>query len=75
MLSEKKFLNDTKNHNPPPPLQVKWAVPYDPYVKNIFYKLYVNTIKPEKLYEKYKKAIYYMSLKHLMKITQTCTGK
>jgi hypothetical protein len=35
----------------------------------------VNTIKPEKFNEKYKKAIYYMSLKHLMKITQTCTGK
>ena len=28
VLSEKKFLNETKNHNPPPPLQVKWSVPY-----------------------------------------------
>ena len=29
VLSEKKFLNETKNHNPPPPLQgqVKWSVP------------------------------------------------
>ena len=26
MLSEKQFLNETKNHNPPP-LQVKWSVP------------------------------------------------
>ena len=26
MLSEKKILNETKNHNPP--LQVKWSVPY-----------------------------------------------
>ena len=23
----KKFLNETKNHEPPPPLQVKWSVP------------------------------------------------
>ena len=28
VLSEKFFLNETKNHNPPPPLQVKWSVPY-----------------------------------------------
>jgi hypothetical protein len=28
VLSEKKFLNETKNHNPPP-LQVKWSVPND----------------------------------------------
>ena len=27
VLSEKKFLNETKNHNPLPPLQVKWSVP------------------------------------------------
>ena len=26
VLSEKKFLNETKNHKPPPP-QVKWSVP------------------------------------------------
>ena len=26
MLSGKKILNETKNHNPP--LQVKWSVPY-----------------------------------------------
>ena len=26
VLSKKKFLNETKNHNPPP-LQVKWSVP------------------------------------------------
>ena len=25
VLSEKEFLNETKNHNPPP--QVKWSVP------------------------------------------------
>jgi hypothetical protein len=24
VLSEKKFLNETKKHNPPPPLQLKW---------------------------------------------------
>ena len=27
VLSEKKILNETNNHNPPPPLQVKWSVP------------------------------------------------
>ena len=28
-MFEKKILNETKNHNPPPPsLQVKWSVPY-----------------------------------------------
>ena len=27
VLSEKKILSKTKNHNPPPPLQVKWSVP------------------------------------------------
>ena len=27
VLSEKIFLNETKNHNPPLPLQVKWSVP------------------------------------------------
>ena len=26
-LSENKFLNETKKHNPPPPLQVKWSIP------------------------------------------------
>jgi hypothetical protein len=35
----------------------------------------VNAMKPEKLNEKYKKAIYYMSLKNFTKITQSCTGK
>ena len=35
VLSEKKFLNETKNHNPPPPppLQVKWSVPNN-YLKH-----------------------------------------
>ena len=28
VLSENIFLNETKNHTPPPPLQVKWSVPY-----------------------------------------------
>ena len=28
VLSKKNFLNKTKKHNPPPPLQVKWSVPY-----------------------------------------------
>ena len=27
MLSEKKILIKTKNHTPPPSLQVKWSVP------------------------------------------------
>ena len=27
MLSEQTILNETKNHTPPPPLQVKWLVP------------------------------------------------
>ena len=33
VMSEKKILNESKNHNPPPPppppLQVKWSVPTD----------------------------------------------
>jgi hypothetical protein len=29
VLSEKKFMNETKNHNHNPPLQVKWSVPYN----------------------------------------------
>ena len=44
VLSEKKFLNETKNHNPPPPppFQVKWSVPNDQggkktLVKRIFF--------------------------------------
>ena len=28
VLSEKKILNETKNHTPPPLFQVKWSVPY-----------------------------------------------
>ena len=33
VLSEKKFLNETKNHNPPP-LQVKWLVlNQNPYIE------------------------------------------
>ena len=28
VLSEKNFLNETKNDKPPLPLQVKWSVPY-----------------------------------------------
>ena len=29
VLSKNKILNETKNHNtPPPPLQVKWSVPH-----------------------------------------------
>ena len=35
MLSEKKFLNESKNHNPPP-LQVKWSVPYGIYTLKSF---------------------------------------
>ena len=27
MLSGKKILNETKNHNPPSPLQIKWSAP------------------------------------------------
>ena len=27
VLSEIKILNETKNHTPPPPLQVNWSVP------------------------------------------------
>ena len=34
VLSEKKILNETKNHNPPP-LQVKWSVPKDGQTNNI----------------------------------------
>ena len=32
VLSEKTFLNETKNHTPPPPLQVKWSVPNTSYI-------------------------------------------
>ena len=27
LSAEKEFLNETKNHNPTPPLQVEWSVP------------------------------------------------
>ena len=30
VLSEKKFQNEAKNHNPPP--QVKWSVPNDGWI-------------------------------------------
>ena len=36
VLSEKNFLNETKNHNPP--LQVKWLVPY--LIKQILCNFY-----------------------------------
>ena len=40
MLSEKKPLNETKNHDrpppPPPPLQDKWSVPYEKLRQNLF---------------------------------------
>ena len=32
VLSEKKILNETNNHNPPPPLQVKWSFPKKKYI-------------------------------------------
>ena len=40
VLSEKKILNETKNHNPP--LQVKWSVP------NVFpgFGNYITDIRP-----------------------------
>ena len=44
VLSEKKILKETKNHNPPP-LQVKWSVPYNKRTKytvinsNIYYNM------------------------------------
>ena len=28
VLSENKFMDETKTITPPPPLQVKWSVPY-----------------------------------------------
>ena len=38
MLSEKKPLNETKNHDrpPPSPLQDKWSVPYEKVRQNLF---------------------------------------
>ena len=36
VLSEKKILNETKNHNPPTPLQVKWSVPYVIVYESLF---------------------------------------
>ena len=35
VLSEKKFLNETKNHTPPL-LQVKWSVPYVIFYESLF---------------------------------------
>ena len=41
VLSEKKILNETKNHNPPSPhLQVKWSVPN--YKTQTDIKLYIK---------------------------------
>jgi hypothetical protein len=40
VLSEKKILNETKKHNPPPPLPVKWTVPNVTY-ENEKNKLYM----------------------------------
>jgi hypothetical protein len=37
VLSEKKILNETKNPTPPPPLQVKWSVPYYIFTKHFLY--------------------------------------
>ena len=41
VLSEKKFLNQNKNHNPPP-LQVKWSVPYGTlnYITHLISRIY-----------------------------------
>jgi hypothetical protein len=33
VLSGKKILNEAKNHNPPP-LQVKWSIPYSKGLKD-----------------------------------------
>jgi hypothetical protein len=35
VLSEKKILNETKNHNPP--LQVKWSVPKETLLRNYYF--------------------------------------
>jgi hypothetical protein len=37
VMSEKKFLNETKNHNPP--LQVKWSVPKFKFVRYCTYEI------------------------------------
>ena len=35
VLSEKKILNETKNHSPP--LQVKWSVPKETLLRNYYF--------------------------------------
>ena len=37
-LSEKKILNETKNHNPPP-FQVKWSVPNLCFENKVFHSI------------------------------------
>jgi hypothetical protein len=41
VLSEIFFLNETKNHNPSPPFQVKWSVPYALYVLAFMIYLFI----------------------------------
>ena len=45
VLSEKKFLNETKNHNPPP-FQVKWSVPYHLYLYCCTFTKVIQLNKP-----------------------------
>ena len=45
VLFEKKFLNETKNHNPPP-LQVKWSVPYQYSGRAIAWYAYHDEMLP-----------------------------
>ena len=50
VLSEKTFLNETKNHNPPPPFQVKWSVPKqrlktdNESVQGFLYRLFIYIV-------------------------------
>jgi hypothetical protein len=37
--SNPRVVRHKKQYPPPPPLQVKWSVPNDPYVKNHLYRL------------------------------------
>ena len=44
VLSEKKILYETKNHNPPPPLQVKWSVPNLYYLHHVGFYSYTFSL-------------------------------
>ena len=55
VLSEIFFLNETKNHNPPP-LQVKWSVPKQPFSNflctgALYFRIYKNQLSFSPLFK------------------------